>query len=475
MIASRFSLQRSALDDSSIASRDRPDLVALLAIGLLALSFGLGGASAGDELFVAVLELASLPLLLIAGHRLWRARAWRQTPMALALAALILAIPLLQLAPLPYDVWSRLPGRQDAVTALALIGAQPNLPLSLTPEATWRYALALLPPLAVFFAGLGVSTADRRKLVAVVLIGAAANVLLGALQMASGGNPAFYIELASPPDPNVAVGFFGNRNHLASLLVLSLPLAGIFAGSALRRGHMDRRLQIALAVLFALIAIAAIAATRSRAGVLLVGPTLIATMVVAWGASTAAHRKWVLLALGLAIATAIAAVAAFSLSPLMARFDADVGAEARFQVWPRVAAVSEQYLPLGSGIGSFVPVYAAAEPLDQLDEAFWNNAHNDYLEIWLEAGWPGALGVALFVLWWAVRSANAWSSIGSSGSMGRAASITIGLVLLHSLADYPLRTLAVASVFGLSCAMLVTRPTMLGELIERTGSRGQRD
>lgn len=419
-------------------------------MALLALSFVLGGASAGDALRLAILELAALPVLLIAGHRVLSTGAWRHTPFALFLAAMAVAVPLLQLLPLPYGIWSQLPGRQDAITALGLVGAQPWLPVSLTPETTWQYTLALLPPLAVFLAALAVSPADRRKLVAVVLIGAAANVILGALQLASGGNPILYSD--ENPDPHSAVGFFANRNHLASFLIMSLPLAGVFAGSAMRQVLVDRRLQVALAVLFALITIVAIAATRSRAGVLLAGPALIAAMVVAWTASTSADRKWGLLALAVAIAAAIGAVAAFGLSPLMARFDDDISTEGRLEVWPAVISGTKQYLPVGSGVGSFMPVYQSIETPETLDGSYWNNAHNDYLEIWLEAGWPGALGIALFVLWWIQRSFHVWGSMGSSGSLGRAASIGIGLALLHSLADYPLRTEAVATAFALACA-----------------------
>ena len=72
-------------------------------MALLALSFVLGGASAGDSLRLAILELAALPVLMIAGHRVWSTGAWRQTPFALCLAALAVAVPLLQLLPLRLD------------------------------------------------------------------------------------------------------------------------------------------------------------------------------------------------------------------------------------------------------------------------------------------------------------------------------------------------------------------------------------
>lgn len=421
-------------------------------MGLLALCLVFGGASQGNEVHVAGLELAALPVLYLAGHRLWQSRAYIQTKVALALAGLVVAIPLLQLAPLPYDLWSRLPGRQDVVTATALLGTQPWLPISLTPEATWRAALALLPPLAIFIATLVSPPSDRRGMVVVILVVAFLSALIGAVQLASGGARALYpYEITNVGS---AVGLFSNRNHLATLLLVSLPLAGALVGAAYRARTGDRRLQVAATVLFVLIALVAIAATRSRAGVLLAGPALLGAFLVAWRASGKGGRKGGLAALGLVGATAIAAVAAFGLSPILDRFDQDASTETRFQVWPTIASTAEAFLPIGSGVGSFESVYQSVEPLETLDGSFLNHAHNDYLETWLEAGWLGVIALAAFCLWWTRRTYHVWTNADPGSGFGRAASLMIGLVLLHSLGDYPLRTEALASVFAFACAAL---------------------
>ncbi len=60
-----------------------------------------------------------------------------------------------------------------------------------------------------------------------------------------------------------------------------------------------------------------------------------------------------------------------------------------------MAEAAQSYLPVGSGLGSFDPVYRSVEPLERLDATFFNQAHNDYLEIWLETGWIGA-GLTVF-------------------------------------------------------------------------------
>ena len=43
---------------------------------------------------------------------------------------------------------------------------------------------------------------------------------------------------------------------------------------------------------------------------------------------------------------------------------------------------------------------------------------------------------------------------------GPAGSVIVGLVLLHSLVDYPIRTAAIAAIFAMGCALIVpARPS----------------
>jgi O-antigen ligase len=86
-----------------------------------------------------------------------------------------------------------------------------------------------------------------------------------------------------------------------------------------------------------------------------------------------------------------------------------------------------------------------------------NHAHDDYLELWLEGGWPFfALAAAMIAaLGWAAW--GAWRSRDAEDSLwAKAASISLLLVLLHSLFDYPLRTTAIEAVFAVLAAVLVS-------------------
>ncbi|NJC41275.1 O-antigen ligase [Brevundimonas alba] len=441
-------------------SKGQWDLAAIVAIILLALSVVLGGASREHTLRLTIVELAALPVLVIGAGRLIRSGLWREHRFALGLLAALAAIPLVQLIPLPAAVWTGLPGRDELVLALELAGLQPGwAPLSLTPDLTWASFLALTPPAAVFLLALSSSHTLNSRLIGIYMAAAVVGVLLGAAQLASGGERLYPWETTSAGS---VTGFFANRNHLATLLLATLPFAAAFGAATLRHKSDDRRLALWFGAFFMGLVVIGLAAIRSRAGVILFGPAVIASLLAAWIAAGRGRPKPALIALAGGAAVAVAAVALFALPPILARFEVQSAPEGRFEGWPIVAAAAETHLPLGSGIGSFDAVFRSVEPLEQLDPTFFNHAHNEYLETWLEAGWPGALLILAFLVWYGRRLWSAWRAGPSrERDLQRAASIALLVMLAHSAVDYPLRTATLACLFALCAAILekAARPT----------------
>ena len=428
------------------------DSVAVAAFVLLAFSFAFGGASHSHALRLALVELASLPLLVIATRRLIVAGLWRQHQFALGLLAAVVAIPLIQLIPLPPAVWTSLPGRDQMVLALELAGLDPGwVPLSVSPDRTLSSALALAPPAAFFLAVLSLSHIQRERLVQVCIAATVVGILLGAAQLASGRDSLY---LWSWTDAGSVTGFFANRNHLASLLLIALPFALILGAATLRRRD-QRTTALWFGALFAGLVVVALAAIRSRAGITLFAPVMVASLLAAWIAAGRGRPGPGLLVLVGSVGAALTAVAVLALPPILARFDTENQLEGRSDRWPLIAEAAQTYLPLGSGIGSFDSVYRSVEPLEELDSTFFNQAHNEYLETWLEAGWLG-IGVFLaFLVWYSRRCWTAWKAPPSrEGDLQRAASIGIGFLLLHSAGDYPLRTVTLAVVFAMCCGLL---------------------
>ena len=436
------------------------DTVAIAAVVLLAFSFAFGGASQGHALRLALVELASLPLLLFASRRLILTGAWREHRFALSLLAAVTSIPLIQLVPLPPGIWTTLAGRDQMVLALQLAGLEPAwAPLSVNPDRTWASALALAPPAAVLLAMLTLSKNQAERMVHVCLAAAIAGIVLGAAQLASDGKDLY--PWAWTPAGSVT-GFFANRNHFASLLLVTLPFALTLGAASLRR--RDRHTSpLWFGALFAGLVVVALAAIRSRAGIVLFAPTLMVSLLAAWTAAGRRRPGPGLLVMVGAVGAALTAVAVLALPPILARFDQETP-EARFERWPMIAETAQTYLPLGSGIGSFDSVYRSVEPVEELDRTFFNQAHNEYLETWLEAGWLGIGVVLAFFVWYARRCWSAWKAPPSrEGDLLRAASMGIGVLILHSIGDYPLRTTALAVVFAVCCGLL--------ELVRRPDSR----
>jgi O-antigen ligase len=109
-------------------------------------------------------------------------------------------------------------------------------------------------------------------------------------------------------------------------------------------------------------------------------------------------------------------------------------------------------------MGNFVPALLAGERLEVVQATVPNRAHNDYLELLVEAGVPGlaalaaAAAVLALALWRARRDPPA-------GSAALALFGAAGLLILaiHSLVDYPLRSMSIAMAAAV-CAGIILPP-----------------
>ena len=52
-------------------------------------------------------------------------------------------------------------------------------------------------------------------------------------------------------------------------------------------------------------------------------------------------------------------------------------------------------------------------PQDIIADSYANHAHNDFLELWLEAGLAGFVLTAVFVIWFVLQSAKAHIAMAS--------------------------------------------------------------
>ncbi len=429
-----------------------------LTLLVLAGALILGGATQEGFIVQAGVRLLSLPLFFWGWIRVVEARPRGLVLWPLALLILVLLVPVLQLIPLPPGLWSSLPGRADYAATYGAAGLPvPWRPLSLAPDATWDAGLALLPPAAVFLAVATLREKARNHLAIAALAITACSLMLGLLQMASG--PASRLRPYQRTNVEYGVGFFANRNHQAALLLTSLPLAAHFIGARRREGAAWTLPPILFGAAVALVAAVGVVAAGSRAGLLLLAPAALAAFLIA-SRTDKFQLRWVLL--GGAVLGAIVAGALF-VDPGggVKNFAKPFSQEQRVQVAPDIARAAMRYGPVGTGLGSFDPIYRTVEPVQAASTTFLNHAHDDYLELWLETGVVGAILFVGFLYWFGRAGWRAWVSerklVGAS--LARAGFTVAAVLLLHSIVDYPLRTIALATLFALALGVLTPPQT----------------
>lgn len=440
----------------------------------------LGGGTREGFLSDAILQLLSVPVFLAALWRVLDAPPNRDRRQALAFCAAIVAVPLIQLAPLPPAIWTHLPGRAIVAESFELVGRSPGwAPISMTPESTWLAALSLLPPLAIFLAVVTLDRRDRRRMSYAVVGFSVVSVFLGLMQLAQGeASPLRFYEFTNAGD---AVGFFANRNHFAALLYSSILLAAAalvprLAALSPRAGTSRRGIDASLAmgVLAAGVALIVLIAgeviARSRAGVILSAIALAMCFVIGGERRRIVEKLTFPRALAAIVVLAIFLLGQAALSRLLDRFDADPLADARLVFARNTITAAKSVTPVGAGLGSFPSFYMTFEkPADLQAGVYANHAHNDLLELWLETGLIGPMLLCLFLVWLFRKAVDAWTAqnpdlLPVDRALAQASIFVILLLLGHSLVDYPLRSGAMAAVFAFCCGVLIDPPPTSGRV-----------
>ena len=383
----------------------------------------------------------------------------RVPPAAKALFAIIgLAVLLIivQLIPLPPALWTAIPGRDHIAEGYALLGMpMPSLTISLTPYETMAAALMVLPPVAVL-TGMVVAGAYRSSWLALaILLGTFAAVLLGALQVASPDPAQSPWYLYRRTNFGFATGFFANSNHMATLLVVSLAfLVALYVQLRERaRNAKAGSAAVLVPVAGALVLLVGIALNGSLAALLLGLPVLVLS-----AAMLIPRARLPRGALAAVAAVSVLGIVVVYMTPLQDRLVASnsTSFESRQRIWSTTVPAIADNWAVGAGIASFPEVYPRYEDPSAVTRTYVNHAHNDYLEIAVDAGVPGILLVVAFLLWWASRSVAAWRSAAADRYV-QAATIASAAMLVHSLVDFPLRTAALSAIMA-ACLALMAQP-----------------
>jgi O-antigen ligase len=383
---------------------------------------------------------------------------WTTAPFALrALVAISLLLPLLQAIPLPPEIWTALPGRSLVAQSLEAAGMVGWMPFSVNPHRTLLALTGLITPLAIVTAGWTLRREQLAFLCWLVVGLGILNLMIGAAQVSSSTASATFFDEVLPEQ--VLLGTFANRNSAALFLAGALGFAALVPSPWAHRAVLPARFGLCALLFLAIIL------TRSRTGLALslVPLGLAALRALAWSASRRhggrsgkANRRLLAITTGAGTAAAALLASLLVIAPgrvgdTVERFG-EVQDDPRSYIWEDAAYASSRYWPLGAGMGSFDEVFQVDESLENMTVRRAGRAHNEYIEIAIEAGLPGLVLVAAWVLlvgwlsWKSRRSRSRW--------LGWAGASFLLCIALQSITDYPLRNQAILAVAGLSLLML---------------------
>lgn len=400
----------------------------------------------------ALLQLAGIAIMAWAAAERGREPLTPSVRQLFLIALAAIAVIAAQLVPIPVTLWAHGP-RAAIAESFRLLEAQPRfMPLTLAPYSTLSALLALIPGLAMLCATLGLKAFRPRLLAAALLGGTFAGILLGALQVTSADPTQSPWYLYPETNPGLAVGFFANANHMATLLVISLPFVAALAAAG-RSANLQRYSALLSIIIGALLVIVVgIALNGSIAGYVLALPVAAASALIVIPQGSRARGIAVLIGAVLLV-VAVIALAGSSIGSSRVGKDAASSVQSREEIFSTTARAVGEFLPWGSGVGTFREVYPRYERLDQVTPTYVVHAHNDYAEIALEAGVAGIALILLFLAWWGLAVWRVWRTA-EAGPFARAASIASAAILVHSMVDYPLRTGAMSVAFAMCVALI---------------------
>jgi O-antigen ligase len=423
-------------------------------LSMVAIVFG-GGPRGKEDL---VVHIASLPVLLLALLRLPYRRVNRAQFFFLCWIAAVIGVILLQLLPLPIAIVSYLPQRAILIESLQHAGVSASwLPITLDIWGSVRALIAFVVFAAVWFLVGTLPYASRIRLIKCILIFVCLAALFGFAQVINSKNAS--LRFYALHHTTGAIGFFANRNHFSSFVVMVLPFAFGFAWMEYAKREIRGMIFWAGVVIMLLLAVAL---SFSRAGISL---GLLATslcIIVLWAQEKSRIRYLLPVII---LAPALLIISHYAWQGISQRLTQDIWADLRWQYYRNGLDVFWQYMPWGSGLGSFAWVYAPFEPVEEMVNVYAANAHNDVLQLAIEAGLFGIL----LMLWFAIllitvivkNIRNEKNIDGGRYFIGRMSSISLLIPLMHSFADYPFRTLSIvvvyAVIFGFSFSIIDDR------------------
>jgi O-antigen ligase len=333
--------------------------------------------------------------------------------------------------------------------------------ISVNPPATWNRLMGLLAYGGIFWLALQLGRTDAR----------AHQVLLA---LAGGGllYAAYGLLEAFNGDTGVVTSTFVNRNSYATYagitlfcglgLVLHELTRRAPAGASLRRIALDAlsRLDgpLAIGVMTILVAGTALLLTQSRGAFVALCAALVAFVWSLRRMALVTSRAF-LKAIGVFSIGLFFGIVWLAGESTLGRFqDADVHALNRLAYYRTTWTAIQDRPLLGTGYGTYADAFKAYNHPDT-GTYFLDKAHNTYLQLIMELGWPAAAALFSSLGLLVLRCLQGLFRHDRSGAYPAVLAACSVLVAIHSLVDFSLEMPANAATYalllGVGCAQSV--------------------
>lgn len=331
--------------------------------------------------------------------------------------------------------------------------------ISVNPEATLNRLLGWLAYGAIFWLAFQLcrSREQTRQVVLALALGGLGYAVYGLFELFAG-------------DAGVVTSTFVNRNNYATYagitllcglgLVLSEVLRVAHAHTSLQRAALDLLARIdavlGLALVTCLVAATALLLTQSRGALVALGAALAVFVWALRSMTLITSRALIISAIAFGVISAGAMVWLAGEETLSRFDDVDVHAVKRFSFYATTwQAIGDRPL-LGTGYGTYADAFKAYNH-PGTEAVFVKRAHNTYLQMIMELGWPAAMAAFACVGFLTWRCAQALKARRRSASYLASVISAATLVAVHSLLDFSLQIPANAVTFalllGAGCAL----------------------
>ena len=245
--------------------------------------------------------------------------------------------------------------------------------------------------------------------------------------------------------------FIDINSHAVFIALIALPAAGYFLANFSDRSKYDgKSLMLGIAVF---ILVFAVALTAGRGAMIALVTGMAVLMGVAWGRTPRRAIATLIVLMLAALVVGNLVAQGKTTTRMLTLIDPETAGLTRFLIWEQAWAIIKESPWLGKGLGVFGLIFPSHQ--NPLDTSAGFMVHNDYLQIWLEAGLPGLillLGIyaSAFAMFIGVLRNRRMSKTRAIEIAGIFSGLLV--VALHSFVNFNLYILPTSLVAGVMLA-----------------------